>query len=209
VDLWAYEKEAQSRGYMRVVGLDEAGRGPLAGPVVTAAVILPHDFDLKGIGDSKALTPRQREKAFARILAEVKAMGIGVIGPEVIDDINILRATHVAMRAALDDLDAAFDFILVDGLAVPGLPTESMPIVGGDAKSASIGAASIVAKVTRDRIMRELDAEYPQYGFASHKGYCTHDHLRALEEHGPCPCHRRSFAPVAERIANCRLPGFG
>jgi len=209
VDLWAYEREAQSRGYRRVVGLDEAGRGPLAGPVVTAAVILPRDFNLDGIGDSKALTPRSREKAFERIVAEAECVGIGIVGPEVIDDVNILRATHAAMRAALDDIGAVFDFILVDGLAVPGLPTDSMPIVGGDAKSASIGAASIVAKVTRDRIMEKIDAEYPQYGFASHKGYCTHEHLRALDEHGPCPCHRKSFAPVAERMANCRLPGLG
>lgn len=208
MDLWAYEKVAQSRGYRRVVGLDEAGRGPLAGPVVTAAVILPNDFDLDGIADSKTLTPKSREKAFDRILAGANGIGIGIVGPEVIDEINILRATHAAMRAALDNLSAVFDFILVDGLAVPGLPAESMPIVAGDAKSASIGAASIIAKVTRDRIMGQLDTEYPQYGFASHKGYCTPEHLRALDEHGPCLCHRKSFAPVAERVANCRLPGF-
>ena len=208
VDPWVYEKQTQSQGFQIVVGLDEAGRGPLAGPVVAAAVILPSDFDHKGIRDSKCMSPAAREKMFLRINSEAVAIGVGIIAPEVIDEINILRATHAAMKAALSDLSVVFDFILVDGLPVSGLPAPSMAIVKGDSKSVSIGAASIIAKVTRDRIMVELDREYPQYGFAGHKGYCTADHVAAINRYGPCPHHRKSFSPVSERIANCCLPGL-
>lgn len=207
-DRWFFENEAREQGYERVVGLDEAGRGPLAGPVVAAAVLLPLGFDCEGIADSKCIAPAKRARVFDRILAEAAAVGVGIVGSETIDEINILRATHKAMQAALNDLGAAFDMVLVDGLPVPGLPEASRAIVKGDSKSVSIGAASIVAKVTRDRIMLELDREYPGYGFASHKGYCSREHLDALDRLGPCPCHRRSFAPVYERIAACRLPGL-
>jgi len=203
-----YEEQARAQGHVIVAGLDEAGRGPLAGPVVAAAVILPHDFDPEGIADSKALTHVQREESFRRIGCQAEAIGVGIVGPAEIDEINILRATHKAMRAALSGLGAAFDFILVDGLPVPGLPKPSLAIVKGDAKCLSIMAASIVAKVTRDRLMCELDREYPEYGFAAHKGYCTKRHLEALREHGPCPIHRMSFAPVAERLVQCPLPGL-
>ena len=209
MDYWAYEKQARLDGYTRIVGLDEAGRGPLAGPVVAGAVLLAPGFDGDGIRDSKALSARTREKLFDRIMSEAEAVGVGVIGPEVIDRINILRATHLSMKAALDNLGVDFDFILVDGRPVDGLGVRSLPIVGGDSKSVSISAASIIAKVTRDNIMADLDKQYPEYGFASHKGYCTSRHLSALDRHGPCPCHRRSFAPVSERVINCRLPGLG
>lgn len=208
MDPWAYEREAWAEGFESVVGVDEAGLGPLAGPVVAAAVLLPRDFDCKGVGDSKAMTPAARERMFERITSEALGFGIGIIEREVIDDINILRATHVAMRAALSELGAAFDFILVDGRPVPDLCAKSRAIVKGDALSVSIGAASILAKVTRDRIMLDLDKEYPQYGFAAHKGYGTAEHISALNEHGPCPCHRRSFSPVSERLLQCRLPGL-
>ena len=208
-DPWAYEKQAWADGYTCIAGLDEAGRGPLAGPVVAAAVVLPEGFDAKGIGDSKAMTPKAREKAYERIILEAAAFGVGVVGPEIIDEINILRATHVAMRAALSELGAALDFILVDGRPVPELPARSLAIVKGDSLSVSIGAASIVAKVTRDRMMIELGRQFPEYGFPSRKGYGSRDHMAAIERYGPCPCHRKSFAPVAERIANCRLPGLG
>lgn len=204
-DLWAYERSAWSRGFRAVAGVDEAGRGPLAGPVVAAAVILPNSFDCDGIRDSKKLTHRARQKALERIRAEALAVGVGIVGPETIDQINILRATSLAMKAALDDLGAAFDFVLVDGLSVSGFGAPTLPIVGGDAKSVSIAAASIVAKVTRDAIMCELDAAYPQYGFAAHKGYGCRSHLDALEKYGPCPCHRKSFAPVTRRAFQCRL----
>lgn len=204
---WTYEDQARSDGYKIVVGLDEAGRGPLAGPVVAAAVVLPDGFDINGIDDSKKLSAKARENACKRIVAEC-AYGVGIIGPEVIDEINILRATHRAMNAALDDLSAAFDFILVDGLAVPGLPKPSRAIVKGDSLSVSISAASIVAKVTRDAIMVEMDKQYPQYGFAGHKGYGSKKHIEAIMQIGPCPCHRMTFAPISERTANCRLPGL-
>lgn len=204
-DIWTYERSAWSCGYRAVAGVDEAGRGPLAGPVVAAAVILPQSFDCAGIRDSKKLSENARHRAFERIRAEALAVGVGIVGPETIDEINILRATCLAMKAALDDLGAAFDFVLVDGLSVSGFGAPTLPIVRGDAKSVSIAAASIVAKVTRDAIMCEMDAAYPQYGFAAHKGYGCRSHLEALDKYGPCPCHRKSFAPVTERAFQCRL----
>lgn len=207
IDPWLYENQAKANGYTRIAGLDEAGRGPLAGPVVAAAVVLPEGFDGEGIGDSKAMSPKAREIMFERIITGA-AYGVGIIGPEIIDEINILRATDAAMRAALKELGAAFDFILLDGKPVPDLPARSLAIVKGDSLSVSIGAASIVAKVTRDRIMVEIDKEFPEYGFAGHKGYCSREHLAALDKYGACPCHRRSFSPVAERILSCRLPGL-
>lgn len=204
-DPWHYERIARSRGFVSIAGVDEVGRGPLAGPVVAAAVILPEDFDPEGIRDSKRLTPRTRDTLCERIRAEATAVGIGIVGPQEIDEINILRATCKAMQAALQDLGVAFDFVLLDGMSVSGLGAESMAIVKGDDKSVSIASASIVAKVTRDRIMCELDERYPEYGFAAHKGYGCKTHLQALDRHGPCPCHRRSFAPVGERLSQCRL----
>ncbi|MCX6346233.1 MAG: ribonuclease HII [Armatimonadetes bacterium] len=205
---WTFEEQARADGYGVIAGMDEAGRGPLAGPVVAAAVILPMDFDPTGVRDSKMMTAAAREKMFARITSEALAYGVGIIGPEVIDEINILRATHRAMRAALNDLGVVFDFILVDGRAVPELPKPSRAIVKGDSKSVSIAAASIIAKVTRDRIMVEIDGLYPEYGFAGHKGYGSKLHLEAINRLGPCPCHRKSFSPIAERKANCQLPGL-
>ncbi|MCL5736709.1 MAG: ribonuclease HII [Actinobacteria bacterium] len=208
LDPWFYENQAREQGCVRIVGVDEAGRGPLAGPVVAGAVILLEGFDCSGIRDSKAMTPADRDTAYDRIMAQAVAVGVGVIDPQAIDEINILRATHRAMRTALDDLSAVFDIILVDGMPVPDLPARSVAIVKGDSKSASIMCASIIAKVTRDRIMLDLDRIYPGYGFASHKGYSTKAHLEAIDRLGPCPCHRRSFFPISERIANCRLPGL-
>ncbi|MCL5103982.1 MAG: ribonuclease HII [Armatimonadetes bacterium] len=213
MDPWHYENQARLDGYGVIVGVDEAGRGPLAGPVVAAAVVLPDPstssgFDWSGIRDSKKMTPASREKAFERITSQAVAVGVGIVDSAVIDEINILRATDRAMRTALEDMGAVFDFILVDGKPVPDLPAPSLAIVAGDSKSISISAASIIAKVTRDRIMLKLDAEYPDYGFASHKGYGSREHLVAIERCGPCPCHRKSFSPISERIANCRLPGL-
>jgi ribonuclease HII len=204
-DPWHYESIARSRGFVSIAGVDEVGRGPLAGPVVAAAVILPEDFDPEGIRDSKRLSPQTRETLSERIRAEATAVGLGIVSPGEIDEINILRATCKAMQAALQDLGAAFDFVLLDGLSVSGLGAESIAIVKGDDKSVSIASASIIAKVARDRIMCELDEQYPDYGFAAHKGYGCRTHLEALARHGPCPCHRRSFAPVGERLSQCRL----
>lgn len=205
---WTYEQKARAGGYVTIAGVDEAGRGPLAGPVVAGAVILPDGFDASGIRDSKMMTAKAREKMYARITSEAVAYGVGVIGPEVIDEINILRATHLAMRTALEDLGVVFDYILVDGMPVPDLPAPSRAIVKGDSLSVSIGAASIIAKVTRDSIMIEMDRLYPEYGFAGHKGYYCKTHIEAINRCGPCGCHRMSFSPVSERIANCRLPGL-
>lgn len=207
-DPWVYENGARAQGFSVVAGVDEAGRGPLAGPVVASAVVLPECFDLTGINDSKKMTPAARERMYKRIILEAEAVGVGIIDACVIDEINILRATHEAMRVALADLGVAADYVLVDGLPVAGLGRQSLAIVGGDSKCVSIGAASIVAKVTRDRIMVELDQVYPDYGFAAHKGYGTREHMQALDRCGPCPAHRKSFAPVAERIVCCRLPGL-
>ena len=200
LDLWRFERLASADGHSVVAGLDEVGRGPLAGPVVAACVVLPTDFDLTGIGDSKALTARQRERAEVRIRREALAVGLGLVDAETIDRINILQAAREAMRQALQALSPTLrpTLALVDGLPVPDLPCPAQrAIVKGDSLSASIAAASIVAKVYRDALMCAWDAEYPEYGFAGHKGYGSARHLAALHAHGPCPLHRRSFAPVA------------
>ncbi len=211
LDLWRYERAAWDTGHARVAGVDEAGRGPLAGPVVAAAVILPDGYDLTGITDSKALTEAKRETAFVRIVTDSEkgfavsgvAFGVGWAFPDEVDRINILQATHAAMRRAVAGLCVTPDAVLVDGLPVRNLHAHCTAIVKGDALSASIAAASILAKVSRDRYMTEQDALYPEYGFARHKGYCAPIHLAALAEHGPCPIHRRSFGPVAQ--ASLRL----
>ena len=198
VDLWQYEVLARSAGHRLIAGLDEVGRGPLAGPVVAACVVLPDDFPLDGINDSKKLTERQRERAEVRIRAEAVAIGLGVVEPETIDRINILQATRLAMRQAFLQIDPFPDCVLIDGLPVPSFPCPNQQaIVGGDGLCASIAAASIVAKAARDRMMCAYDAVYPEYGFAGHKGYGAAKHLEALRVHGPCPIHRRSFSPVA------------
>lgn len=195
-DLWRHERIARSAGYSRIAGLDEVGRGPLAGPVVAACVVLPEGFDAQGINDSKKLTARQRERADERIRREAVALGISLVSPAVIDKINILRATHQAIREAFLMLEVAPDYALIDGLPIPDFPCPAQKcLVGGDGLSVSIAAASIVAKVARDRLMCEYDVEFPEYGFAGHKGYGSAKHVEALREHGPCPIHRLSFAP--------------
>lgn len=201
LDWWRHEAAAWARGAAQVAGLDEAGRGPLAGPVVAACVVLPAGFALDGINDSKKLSPRQRERAETRIRAEAVLVGLGVVGPDVIDRINILQATRKAMREAFLALspppDCVLpDCVLIDGLYVPDFPCAGQQaIVGGDGQSASVAAASILAKTARDRMMVAYDAVYPEYGFAGHKGYGAASHLAALRAHGPCPIHRLSFAP--------------
>ena len=169
VDIWRYEREAREGGYKRVAGVDEAGRGPLAGPVVAAAVILPSDFDPAGIKDSKVMTAKQREAAYQRIICECAAFGIGIVGPDVIDEINILNATHQAACEALSKIGAV-DLALVDGYAMKGLPCAQVSVIGGDALSVSISAASIIAKVTRDRMMEEYDQELARLWFRQAQG---------------------------------------
>jgi len=206
--LLRFERQAWSAGCARVAGVDEAGRGPLAGPVVAAAVIFDPAFlvaqergELAGLTDSKKLSPAKRDHFFA-LLANRAELSIGVGRAEVeeIDRLNILRATHLAMARALRALPGLPDHALVDGLPVPGLPCPSTAVVGGDGLSLSIAAASVVAKVTRDRLMQELDGLHPGYGLARHKGYGTPEHLEALRRLGPSPCHRRSFAPVSQLV---------
>ncbi|MFC1452919.1 ribonuclease HII [Verrucomicrobiota bacterium] len=203
------EREFWSQGVLRVAGVDEAGRGPLAGPVVAASVVFVREMVereeqglFRGLTDSKQLSPAARE-FFFDILADSAdvAIGVGVVESGDIDRTNILQATYVAMAAALGDLPFLPDRALVDGPRVMGLPCPATPVVGGDARSLSVAAASVVAKVFRDRRMRDLDEVYPEYGFAQHKGYGTARHVQALFEHGPCPVHRRSFGPVREAAA--------
>lgn len=182
-----------------VAGVDEAGRGPLAGPVVAAAVVLGTRGNWDGLDDSKKVAPDAREEIFARVLQEARAFSWAVVGPRAIDRVNILRASLEAMRRAVCGLRVAPDLVLVDGhLPVPGLGFPQNAIVDGDARMLSIAAASVVAKVVRDRIMGRLDRVWPNYGFARHKGYATPEHLAAIASHGPCPLHRYSFAPVIE-----------
>ncbi|MGE5552356.1 MAG: ribonuclease HII [Betaproteobacteria bacterium] len=192
------ECEARRRGISVLCGLDEAGRGPLAGPVVAAAVILPENCYIVGVRDSKALSPHQRERLYREITRQAVDFSVGVVDAEGIDQLNILRATHRAMCLAVAGLRPRPELALVDGLPVPGLPVPHEAMVDGDALCHLVAAASIVAKVTRDRIMAAYDALYPEYGFAHHKGYGTPAHLERLRRYGPCPLHRRSFAPVAE-----------
>jgi len=190
------EEEALARGYRIIGGVDEAGRGPLAGPVVAACVVLDPASIADGIGDSKTLSEVARARTYEAIRETALGIGVGSADVAEIDALYILRATHLAMRRACDACPCHPEFVLVDGLPVPSLPVPHRAIVRGDATCFSIAAASIVAKVTRDSLMVEMDAVYPGYGFADHKGYATPDHLRALERLGPCPAHRRSFAPV-------------
>ena len=192
-DLWRYENEAFAEGFATVCGVDEAGRGPLAGPVCAAAVILPKGLVIDGLNDSKKLTDKKRRELFDVITEQAVCYGIAMASEQEIDEINILQATFLAMQRALDQLEVRPDLALVDGNRAKdfGLPVKT--IVKGDSLSASIAAASVLAKVTRDRLMEELDKAYPQYGFAVHKGYGTKRHYAALAEFGPCAIHRRTF----------------
>ena len=192
-DLWLYEHEAAREGFACICGVDEAGRGPLAGPVCAAAVILPPDIQIEGLNDSKKLTDKKRRALYDVITEQAVSYGIAFADEQEIDEINILQATFLAMRRAVEKLTVAPDFALIDGNRAPGLSCRERTVVHGDALSASIAAASILAKVTRDRLMEEYDAQYPQYGFAVHKGYGTQRHYAALREFGACPIHRQSF----------------
>ncbi len=179
--------------YAHICGVDEAGRGPLCGPVVAGAVILPKDCSILYINDSKKLSEKMRDVLYDEIAKGAVAWGVGVVSPERIDEINILQATYEAMRMAIDKLEIAPDILFNDAVTIPDVDIKQVPIIKGDAKSQSIAAASIMAKVTRDRMMQQYDELYPQYGFARHKGYGTKAHIEAIKEFGPCPIHRRTF----------------
>jgi ribonuclease HII len=201
LEITRLEQAARSQGFSKIAGVDEAGRGPLAGPVVAAACILPEDFFIPQIDDSKSLSARQREKMFAALTEHPNVhYGIGLVEAVVIDQINILQAALRAMTLAIGALKAKPDFILVDGNKKPSTEIPCQAVIRGDSLSQSIMAAAIIAKVFRDRWMSELDEQFPQYGFSSHKGYPTPEHLEALDKWGPCPLHRRSYAPV-RRVA--------
>lgn len=193
-----FERVARLCGYRRIAGIDEAGRGPLAGPVVAAAVILPPRCRPLGINDSKQLSVKDREEVYAAILEQAVAVGIGSADVAEIDRFNILTATRLAMRRAVDQLIPSPDYLLIDAIVLSGLKVPTRPIIKGDSLSVSIAAASIVAKVTRDRLMARYHETFPEYGFLSHKGYGTAEHLERLARHGPCPIHRRTFSPVQE-----------
>ncbi len=194
IKLSEYEKKGYENGYKYIAGIDEAGRGPLAGPVVAAAVILPEGCLIEGVNDSKKLSEKKREKLYDDIVQNATAWGVGIVDNNVIDEINILNATRRAMHMAIEELKVKPDYILIDAekkVDTNGIPY--LPIIKGDALSISIGAASIIAKVTRDRMMREYDKIFPMYGFEKHKGYGTKAHVEAIKENGLCMIHRKSF----------------
>ena len=190
-DLGAYERQYSDHLY--ICGIDEVGRGPFAGPVVAGAVILPKDCDILYINDSKKLSEKVRERLYEEIKEKAVSAAVGIVEPSRIDEINILQATYEAMRIAISKLDPVPDLLLNDAVTTPGVDIKQVPIIKGDAKSISIGAASIFAKVTRDRLMLEYDKQYPEYGFAKNVGYGTAEHIAALKKYGPTPIHRRSF----------------
>lgn len=187
------EFDREYKIYGTICGIDEAGRGPLCGPVVAAAVILPDEYNILYINDSKKLSETKREEVYKEIDKYAVAYGVGIVSPERIDEINILQATYEAMRTAIHKLSVTPDILLDDAVTIPMVDIKQVPIIKGDAKSQSIAAASIVAKVTRDHLMEEYDKLYPEYGFAKHKGYGTAAHIKAIKEYGPCPIHRRTF----------------
>lgn len=196
--LWQFEREMTALGFTRIAGVDEAGRGPLAGPIVAAAVVLAHPID--GLNDSKLLTEAQRESLYAQITGGAHAVGSAILSARQIDDRGIQQANYGAMMESVLQLSPLPDYLLVDGFKIPGCAVPHLRIVKGDRRSQSIAAASIVAKVTRDRLMIAFDPEYPGYGFAKHKGYGTAEHLDAIRRLGPCPIHRRSFAPFSTQL---------
>ena len=189
----SYEDEAYEKGYEIIAGIDEAGRGPLAGPVVAAAVILRRGSFIEGLNDSKKLTPQKRDKLYDIIMKNALSVGVGIVDEKIIDEINILNATKVAMKQAIEKLIINPDILLTDAVKLPEVKIPQISIVKGDAKSVSIAAASVIAKVTRDRFIEKMDSEYPQYGFSKHKGYGTKAHIEAIKKYGICPIHRVSF----------------
>lgn len=198
-DLLAYEKELYNKGVTLIAGVDEVGRGPLVGPVVAAAVILPVNFTLLGLDDSKKLTEKKRDKFYDIIMNEAIAVGIGEVSPAIIDEINIYQASKLAMTKAIENLKVKPEHILSDAMPLE-LKIDNTPIIHGDALSLSIAAASVIAKVTRDRMMYDLDKEYPDYGFGKHKGYPTKLHLEALKKYGPLENYRFTYGPVRDLI---------
>lgn len=203
-DPFYFERNARQDGYSCIAGLDEAGRGPLAGPVVAAAVVLPNDLFIPGLTDSKLVPEPEREKLFDIIQSQAICFATGIADERTIDEVNIYQATIIAMERALQSLDPRPDYLLLDAITLPRVPLPQKPLIKGDRRSHSIAAASILAKVTRDRLMLDLHEKFPCYHFHKHKGYGTKEHLLLLRKHGPCEAHRRSFQPVADLITGDR-----
>lgn len=203
-DSLSFERNARKAGYTRIAGLDEAGRGPLAGPVVAAAVVLPDGLLIPGLADSKQVPEKERDRLFDVIRERAVCFGIGVANERKIDEVNILQATIIAMEQALQALAPSPDYLLIDALTLPRISLPQQGLVKGDCRSHSIAAASILAKVTRDRMMLELHDRYPQYNFKRHKGYGTREHVELIHKFGPCEAHRKTFNPVAQMLAGER-----
>jgi ribonuclease HII len=203
-----FEQEARRCGYRHIAGIDEAGRGPLAGPVVAAAVIIPVHCRLAGVDDSKKLSEAEREQLYTAILGKAVGVAIGLADASEIDSINILEATRLAMRRAINHVAPPPDYLLIDAITLPAVMVPMRPIIKGDTLSISIAAASIIAKVTRDHLMAAYHETFPQYNFISHKGYSTAEHLQRLARYGPCAIHRRTFAPVREAIISTKTVGL-
>ncbi len=199
-DPLSFERAAHTSGYRCIAGLDEAGRGPLAGPVVAAAVVLPEGLLIPGLTDSKQVDEPERERLHDIIVERAVSYGIGIVDERTIDDVNIYQATIIAMERALEALSPHPDYLLLDAMTLPRVAIPQKPLIKGDCRSHSIAAASILAKVTRDRLMAVLHEQYPQYNFRKHKGYGTKEHLALLEQYGPCEAHRKSFSPVARML---------
>lgn len=200
IDNRQYENELYSKGYKLIGGIDEVGRGPLVGPVVTACVILPEDFALDGLTDSKKLSEKKRDMFYDIIMEKAISVGIGIMDEDVIDKVNIYEATKLAMYQAVDNMSVKPDYILIDAMKLDKLDVPSTSIIKGDLKSLTISAASVIAKVTRDRMMYELDKKYPMYKFAKNKGYPTKDHIEAIVKYGILKEHRKTFKPVTEHV---------
>jgi len=196
MDIYRHDEDLRNNGFQRIAGIDEAGRGPLAGPVVAAAVVLKGNTRIKGLRDSKKVPEKERESLFIEIQDTALDIGIGIVNHEDIDRINILRASKLAMKLAVDNLSELPDFLVIDAVSLPSIPIKQTSPIKGESVSASVAAASIIAKVTRDRLMLEYHNQYPQYNFNKHKGYSTKEHMELIRLYGPCPIHRKSFCKV-------------
>lgn len=196
MDIYRHDEDLRNNGFQRIAGIDEAGRGPLAGPVVAAAVVLKGNTRIKGLRDSKKVPEKERESLFIEIQDTALDIGIGIVNHEDIDKINILRASKLAMKLAVGNLSELPDFLVIDAVTLPSVPIKQTSPIKGESVSASVAAASIIAKVTRDRIMYEYHNQYPQYNFNKHKGYSTKEHMELIQLYGPCPIHRKSFCKV-------------
>jgi ribonuclease HII len=196
MDIYRHDEDLRNNGFQRIAGIDEAGRGPLAGPVVAAAVVLRGNTRIKGLRDSKKVPEKERESLFIEIQDMALDIGIGIVNHEDIDRINILRASKLAMKLAVENLSELPDFLVIDAVSLPSIPIKQLFPIKGESVSASVAAASIIAKVTRDRLMLEYHNQYPQYNFNKHKGYSTKEHMELIQLYGPCPIHRKSFCKV-------------